>query len=63
MDGIFALVNEDGACLRSTNGSPCLCTSKVSALPGYENYKPVELNEKELYILEHTGYLPTVIER
>ena len=62
MKGIFALVNEAGAHLRSTDGKPCLYSSAANIL-GAEEYKPVELNEKELYILEHTGYLPTVIER
>ena len=64
MKGIFALILEDGTYLRYSDGKPLLYTSEESACKrDIEPYKPVELNEKELYILEHTGYLPTVIER
>ena len=81
MEGIYALVDKYGKCIKHTDGKPCLYASKQVAdqvileyiefnkktgesLPiGTGEFKPVELNKKELYILEHTGYLPTVIER
>lgn len=70
MDGIFALViKSDGANVRYANGKPILFTSESDAKKYIESDQyfkglvPVELNEKEMYILENTGYLPRNITR
>jgi hypothetical protein len=69
MKGIFSVIFKDGHHLRNTMGKPSLFASMESAkefIDGSDLYPAMvarELNEKELYILEHTGYLPTVIER
>jgi len=70
MEGIFALIIKNGGGnVRYANGKPILFTSESDARKYVESNQyfkglaPVELNEKEMYILENTGYLPRTLTR